>query len=368
MMTHRSVCLALSFLTLASVGCRAISPVRLEEKAPVPTQPLTFAPGEQRVTDHVVIITDASGTQYVNETFPSAKALTQSFVTAMPDASAPAVRPGNYTAGSIGFGGNDRHNAPQAAFNRSALASQAQTLEVMGSIDGMGGTTPLHAVIGEASQSLEGKSGQAALVIFSDGLPQDQAATLAAAQGLIDTYKGGEVCIHAVQTGTAEEGYAFLKQLTSLTNCGSLRNEADLTTGAEVQQLARAVFVGGGAAVAAVGPCDGVTRLRGINFEFDKAVITEDSKPVLDVAAERLTQCPEIRVTIGGHTDGIGSDEYNMDLSYRRAEATKAYFVSQGVPAARLDTEGFGKRDPIAPNDTADGRAQNRRVELAPGN
>lgn len=354
-------------LLFAMVGCQAVSPVDVSEKQPIDVQPIALKADEWRITDHVVVITDASGTMYVNETFPNAKALTQSFVASMPEANAPAATSGGYSAGSIGFGGSERMKAEQAPFNRSALANQAQSLEIMGSIDGMGGTTPLNAVIGEAQQSLKGKSGRAALVIFSDGLPDDQPATLAAAKRLVKSYPSG-VCIHAVQTGTSQEGYAFLKQLTGLSQCGSLRNEDDLNSNYEVQQLARAVFVGPASLppVAAAGPCEGIVRMSGIEFAFDSDEISDASKPVLDVAVERLQECPGVRIRIGGYTDSIGPESYNNGLSYRRANAAKKYFESKGIPATRLEAEGFGESQPIASNDTRDGRARNRRVELQP--
>lgn len=65
-----------------------------------------------------------------------------------------------------------------------------------------------------------------------------------------------------------------------------------------------------------------------------------------------------------GHTDGVGSDEYNQKLSIRRAEAVKAYLVSKGIEANRVYTEGKGKKQPVADNKTAEGRAKNRRVEI----
>ena len=107
-----------------------------------------------------------------------------------------------------------------------------------------------------------------------------------------------------------------------------------MTTAYEVQQLARVVFVGPAplpAVAAAADPCAGVVRLRGVEFEFDQDEITEASKPVLDVAVERLAECPEIRITVGGHTDAIGSEAYNNDLSYRRAKSTRDYFVEGGI-------------------------------------
>jgi len=108
--------------------------------------------------------------------------------------------------------------------------------------------------------------------------------------------------------------------------------------------------------------------LRGVNFDFDKATLQPQGKPILDEAARILKENPSIDVQVQGHTDSIGSVEYNLRLSDRRAATVKNYLVSQGVPASRLTTKGFGKANPVATNDTAEGRAQNRRVELVPTN
>ncbi|MBY0275031.1 OmpA family protein [Candidatus Binatia bacterium] len=108
--------------------------------------------------------------------------------------------------------------------------------------------------------------------------------------------------------------------------------------------------------------------LRGVNFDFDKATLQPQGKPILDEAARILKENPSINVQVQGYTDAIGSVEYNLKLSDRRAATVKNYLVSQGVAASRLTTKGFGKSNPVATNDTADGRAQNRRVELVPTN
>jgi outer membrane protein OmpA-like peptidoglycan-associated protein len=106
-----------------------------------------------------------------------------------------------------------------------------------------------------------------------------------------------------------------------------------------------------------------------VNFDYDKANIRSDARPILDEAAQALKDNPDVNVTIEGHTDSIGSDSYNQALSERRAQAVKAYLVSQGVAASRLSTEGKGESEPIADNtrngrDNPDGRAMNRRAEL----
>jgi len=88
--------------------------------------------------------------------------------------------------------------------------------------------------------------------------------------------------------------------------------------------------------------------------------------PMLHEAALVLKKNPEIKVEIDGHTDNIGSAAYNMKLSERRAKSVMKYFVDNGIEAQRLTTKNFGFTRPAASNDTDQGRAQNRRVELTP--
>jgi OOP family OmpA-OmpF porin len=105
--------------------------------------------------------------------------------------------------------------------------------------------------------------------------------------------------------------------------------------------------------------------LRGIYFDFNKATIKPESRPALDDAAKILKDNPSIRVEIQGHTDSVGSSEYNMQLSQRRAQAVVDYLVQNyGIQLNRLVARGYGKTMPIAPNSTPEGRALNRRVEF----
>jgi OmpA-OmpF porin, OOP family len=104
--------------------------------------------------------------------------------------------------------------------------------------------------------------------------------------------------------------------------------------------------------------------LRGVNFDFDKSNIRADAAPILKEAASILKDNPNVKITVEGHTDSKGTDDYNLKLSMRRAAAVKAYLVQEGVADARLSTRGLGESQPVASNETDDGRAQNRRVEL----
>jgi outer membrane protein W/outer membrane protein OmpA-like peptidoglycan-associated protein len=102
--------------------------------------------------------------------------------------------------------------------------------------------------------------------------------------------------------------------------------------------------------------------VRAVDFEFNLSRLTSAAQQTLDEVAGALLAQPELTVEIQGHTDSIGSVAYNLNLSQRRADAVKAYLVGKGVGASTLTAKGYGKAKPIASNDTADGRTENRRV------
>ena len=104
--------------------------------------------------------------------------------------------------------------------------------------------------------------------------------------------------------------------------------------------------------------------LRGVNFELNSAQLTVNAETILDGVAATLSSSPGFNVELQGHTDSMGSDSYNMNLSQNRAKSVKNYLVNQGVESGRLTARGYGEEQPIASNDTAEGRAENRRVEL----
>jgi len=103
-----------------------------------------------------------------------------------------------------------------------------------------------------------------------------------------------------------------------------------------------------------------------VHFDFNKYNIRPDAVPILDEAVEILDKHPGVTVDVNGYCDIIGSIAYNQRLSERRAEAVASYLESKGIVVSRLVAHGYGKTHFVASNDTAEGRAQNRRVELVP--
>lgn len=101
-----------------------------------------------------------------------------------------------------------------------------------------------------------------------------------------------------------------------------------------------------------------------VSFDTDSYTLKPELRPVLDAVAQSLNQNPELRAHVVGHTDSTGQAAYNQTLSENRARSVTNYLARQGVAATRLTSEGRGLNDPIADNATAQGRAENRRVEL----
>ena len=106
-------------------------------------------------------------------------------------------------------------------------------------------------------------------------------------------------------------------------------------------------------------------ELPTVYFEFARHELTSQTREKLDAFAEVLIAESDLSVMLSGHADAIDTDEFNMRLSNRRAQATFDYLVALGVAADRLDTQGFGESQPVATNDTEAGRALNRRVEIS---
>lgn len=102
----------------------------------------------------------------------------------------------------------------------------------------------------------------------------------------------------------------------------------------------------------------------GITFATDSSTVQPQFRPTLDKVADVLSRYNQTYVDVYGHTDSTGSAAYNQSLSERRADAVADYLVMRGMQPARIATRGFGLTQPIASNDTPEGRAQNRRVEI----
>jgi len=349
-------------LGIGLVGCASLAP----EKAPVSVSPLQYSATETQGIDNVLIITDASNSLYLNRTFPDAKAFSEGFVAVMPEPVS------TYKAGGIGFGGPDRTIAPLAPFDRSALAEETGKLKPMGGMPG--GMTPLHQVFDEVNEELRNAKGKTAIILVSDLVPDSPKKAEEAAKRLVASHPG-EICLYVVRVGDNEKGQAFAETLRKVSPCGSVNQVANLETREGMTDFARTVFatakptpppVAAPPPVEAGPPCEATVRLHGVGFGFDRSDLTSDRIMVLDEVAQHLRDCPALKIEIGGHTDSTGTEEYNQKLGERRAEAVKSQLIQAGIDPSRMVTKSYGEDSPVAPNNTADGRAENRRADLVP--
>jgi len=238
----------------------------------------------------------------------------------------------------------------------------------------VGGLTPLTKPLIESIENLQKSTGRIAVIIVSDGLNTSSSDPVKAATELKNAY-GDRICIYTVLVGNDPKGKATMEDIAKAGGCGFATTAATLSSGSELASFLERVFL-----EKAVAPAPAVVVpapapvappvvkerivLRGINFDFDKAVIKPEFMPVLDVAVGILKERPDLKVVIEGHTCNIGTDAYNQKLSERRAQSVHNYLVQNGVSPTKLSTVGRGETQPMADNKTKSGRELNRRVEF----
>jgi len=267
------------------------------------------------------------------------------------------------------------------------------------------GDSPLNVALDAAGQDLKSAKGNTAVIIFTDANKEvmNYKAVLKSAANLKSQY-GSRICIYPVQIGNDPAAAKLLQQVAQAGQCGFYTNADKITSSAGMANFVGKIFLQKVEKVEVVveevvvvpppkpGPCidndvDGVcdkddqclNTPRGANvdyrgcwvlgdifFDFDMYNIQPRYYPELDAVVKVLNKNSSLKVRIEGNTDNIGTEEYNMGLSNRRAKAVMDYLVKAGIDENRLSTVGYGFSKPIATNATDEGRALNRRVELTP--
>lgn len=158
----------------------------------------------------------------------------------------------------------------------------------------------------------------------------------------------------------SQEGYLFHSENFALEGVASFEEPYQL----EVALQRIPVPVAEAGDTPAAPPANKPIVLRNVFFETASADLLPTSQTELNRLRDLLNDYPDMRIKVMGHTDNVGSDSDNLDLSNRRAEAVRAYLIAQGIAAERMAAEGYGELQPIATNDTPEGRQRNRRTEF----
>jgi len=289
--------------------------------------------------------------------------------------------------------------------------SKAGLEDAVLAVSGTGGVTPMANAITHGTMDLYDQPGDAAVIILSDGLNTEPADPVAAATAMKDLY-GENVCIYTVLIGDDPKGKATMEQIAAAGKCGFATEANNLH--------ARTLFCDGGTVGVADGMADFVTAVflekaplkapakvaeldrdsdgdgvpdsldqcpdtpMGIKvdqvgcpvpipdkvsitllveFDFDQSVVKPEYHDDIEKVANFLKAYPKTTGDLEGHTCSIGTEEYNMKLSKKRAESVKKYLVEKfNIDGTRLNTIGYGESQPVASNDTKAGRMKNRRV------
>ena len=265
-------------------------------------------------------------------------------------------------------------------YNRAALGAALQTIKDDQAIYGR--QTPMSPGILSAEQAavLAGLKGKTAVIMLSDGKSNLGADPILAAKEVAAQHPQAVFyVISFAQPGVKDsktiggktlnpeeeqKGAEINRQIAQIGNGMFLEASSLYKNQAAMQKFVNEVFCLEAKPVAAAPVVEQKIVLRGIQFDFDKSNIKPEFQPILNEAVSTLKARPDVKAVIVGHTDFVGTAQYNMVLSNQRAKAVYNYFVSKGITAGRLQTEGCGLDNPIANNATADGRAMNRRVEL----
>jgi len=287
---------------------------------------------------------------------------------------------------SFGFGkclsgGFTQLNQAPTSYTKSTFGSGIDSLTCAS------GGSPIQNGIEETNKDLSATAGNIAVLILSDGHDLDSDG-ITAMQSLKQVY-GDRLCVYSVWVGNEEErsGITLLNQLSNIASCG-YGVTADSISGPEhMASFVKSIFLKAGTPIADCSTLDGdkdgvndcndwcpntlpgvQVSIKGcwivdVKFDNDKDIVKPEYFPNLDNAAKAIKEHPELKIEIQGHTSKTGGFQHNMKLSERRAIAVKKYLVD-GTDSPNLTTRGYGWTQPIDTNDTEEGRANNRRVQL----
>ena len=251
-------------------------------------------------------------------------------------------------------------------YNKEALGG------AVNSLGKTGGGTPIANAVVNSSVDLSNISGNAAVIIFSDGIDTGNASPAAAVAEMKEMY-GENVCVYTVLIGEDAKGKATMEQMADAGKCGFATDFETIGKSQEMSKFVTDVFLAKvmrkpapvmkKPAPVIKKPVEKISITLLIEFDYNKDVVRPQHYDDVKKIADSMKKYPEANVLLEGHTDNEGTELYNMGLSRRRAESVKRYLVEKfNVDASRISTLGYGQSNPASTNDTPAGQQRNRRV------
>ena len=354
-----------SLLTLSAllslgllVGC-ASTP-----SGPAPTFQADAIDAEDYVpkVDSFAVILDASSSMRDESQgavkFDTAKDFVSTFNQTVPEL--------DYRSALVRFGGYANDAPPASAvygltgYQRSGFASGLDSVSQPGNI------TPLAEGIDAAADALNGQSGPVAVILVSDFWKVlNQQGAVAAAENLASQHQGN-LCLYVVQVGDYNAGW-LTENLAGVSGCSKVMSIGDLASAGAMGAFVKDALL----KPAPEKPVqyEKISFSATALFDFDKSVLKPEGKAELRKLGEYIQGkgVQVVDIDVIGHTDSVGTDEYNQNLSEERANTVKDFLTSEGVNGSIIDASGQGESNPVADNDTDEGRAKNRRVEVHVG-
>jgi OOP family OmpA-OmpF porin len=229
--------------------------------------------------------------------------------------------------------------------------------------DIFGRQTPMGPGIDDLDSVLRDMSGDKAIIMVTDGHPTVGENPL---QVVRRTYRNfPNTCFHIISVADDAKGHRTLEQIAAIKDCTvTIDAQTAIGDSAAREEYVRRIFYGMAEEASPPPPEPEEIRLRDIHFEFDKSYIKTKWEPILQNQIEVMKSLPTWDIVIEGHTDSIGTVQYNQGLSERRARSTYDFFVRQGIDPDRMKTAGYSENRPIATNETERGRRLNRRAVI----
>lgn len=224
------------------------------------------------------------------------------------------------------------------------------------------GATLLQQGLNELFKVLPSLEGRTVIFLFTDAQYTPMAPYNSPSMIAAQLAAQFDICFAVMDAGAEKKGLKQLQKISNVNDCSYMVSFADLLGNPE--WMTGALFD-----ISDQAPMGGKEVKMGqewenILFDFDKFNVKPQYYPIIAKVAEYMRSHPKARIVLAGHTDNVGTREYNMKLSHRRASAVRDYLVNkEGIDPGRITLNGFGFDDPITSNETSEGRAQNRRVQ-----